>query len=262
MQFRDRDANTIAVFSHPNHEVAVYGLLQRLRPRIIFLTDGGGEERVNQTKKGLERLGLGDRALFVNHSEKSFYDAILAKDSKFFSDIVSLLESLFKSMKPEQILCDAVEFYNPVHDIALPLVMSAAGIGGPIFEVPLVYQKRNDDDESKEEYEIQRAPVEWRNEQTLIPLSKEELSTKMQVFDGNYEILKDVVLNGLRCAPRETSECEAVIRSRNPVREPEPSVTLRYEWRANKLLAEGKVTRIITRDGNYVPLVKRLLGFA
>jgi hypothetical protein len=259
MQFRDRDTNTVAVFSHPNHEVAVYGLLQRLRPRLIFLTDGGGEERVRQTKEGLERLGLGDRALFVNHSESSFYDALLNKDIKFFKSIATLLESLMKSMKPDQILCDAVEFYNPVHDIALPLVMSAVGIGGPVFEVPLVYQKSNED---KEEYAVQRAPVEWSKEQTLFHLSKEELAAKMQVFDGNYEILKDVVLNGLRCAPKEISESEAVIRSRNPAREPEPSVALRYEWRAKKLLLEGKVQRIITRNGNYLPLVNSLLGLA
>jgi hypothetical protein len=259
MQFRDRGANTVAVFSHPNHEVAVYGLLQRLRPRLIFLTDGGGEERVRQTKVGLERLGLSDRALFVNHTEQSFYEAILGRDHKFFASIATLLESLMKSMSPDQILCDAVEFYNPVHDITLPLVMAAVGIGGPVFEVPLVYQKNT---EEGEEYAMQRAPVEWIKEQTLIPLSEEELAVKMQVFDGNYEILKDVVLNGLRCAPRETSECEAVIRSRNPSREPEPSVALRYEWRAQKLFAEGKVNRIITRDGNYVPLVKSLLGLA
>ena len=45
----EASASTIAVFSHPNHELAIFGLLQRLRPRLIYLTDGGGPERVAQT---------------------------------------------------------------------------------------------------------------------------------------------------------------------------------------------------------------------
>lgn len=258
MQFRDRGATTVAVFSHPNHEMAVFGLLQRLRPWLVFLTDGGGEERVKQTKRGLHQIGLLDRAVFVNHPEESFYEGLLQKNLRFFEEIKSLLGSLIRSSRPDQILCDAVEFYNPVHDMALPLVMGAVGIGGPIFEVPLVYQK-DTGDEDREEYQIQRAPPEWDKEQTLTPLTKDELASKMQMFKGNYEILQDVVLNGLKCAPAETSASEAVIRSRNPLREPEPSVILRYDWRAKKLLAAGKVKRIITRDDNYLPVAKALL---
>ncbi len=33
----------LVVLSHPNHEAAIFGIVQRLRPKLVILTDGGGE---------------------------------------------------------------------------------------------------------------------------------------------------------------------------------------------------------------------------
>lgn len=33
-------ARRLAVFSHPAHELAVWGLMQRLQPYALYLTDG------------------------------------------------------------------------------------------------------------------------------------------------------------------------------------------------------------------------------
>ena len=80
-------SDTLVVFSHPNHEVAVFGLLQRWRPALLYLTDGGGADRVAQTEQGLRSIGLLDRATFLNKSEASFYQALLDVDQPFFDEV-------------------------------------------------------------------------------------------------------------------------------------------------------------------------------
>ncbi len=44
---------SLMIFSHPNHEIAVLGTIARLQPEFLFLTDGGGQDRVDETKEGL-----------------------------------------------------------------------------------------------------------------------------------------------------------------------------------------------------------------
>jgi hypothetical protein len=41
MLLGDPTVRRLMVFSHPNHELAVYGLVQRLRPHLLYLSDGG-----------------------------------------------------------------------------------------------------------------------------------------------------------------------------------------------------------------------------
>lgn len=263
MKFRDRNALTLAVFSHPNHEVAVHGLLQRLQPAVLFLTDGGGKERVEQSKRGLgmtgnSSVGLLDRATFLNHTEESFYKALLENDVAFFKNVVREVEEVAHRIQPEQILCDAVEFYNPIHDIAIPIVLGVPKITKNVFEVPLVYQRATID--GREEYVIQRCPEEYVREQVWIPLTDAEIELKLAVFDKTYGILQDVVMNGLRGAPKETATREIVVPVRWPLRIPEPSCVLRYDWRAKKLMAEGKVKSAITHYGHYLPMAGSLIA--
>ncbi len=254
--FQDRLRPTLAVFSHPNHEMAVYGVLQRLRPALVFLTDGGGEARIEQTKQGLMKIGLHHRALFLDYTEQSFYRAILNRDTEFFRGVIAKVRKAVEILTPAQVLCDAVEFYNPVHDIAMPVALAAYGNGESVFEIPLVYQVAG---EGPEQYAIQRVPPECWNQQVFVSLTDDELKMKRDAFDSVYSILKDVVMNGLRCAPDDVVRQESLVHARYPLRSPEPTCAIRYDWRAKKLLAEGKVKEAITHEGHYVPLVESLL---
>ena len=67
------------VFSHPNHEVAVLGTIFRLNPHIVYLTDGGADARVAETREALQNFEPAS-VHFLNHTEKSFYDALLGRD--------------------------------------------------------------------------------------------------------------------------------------------------------------------------------------
>lgn len=244
---------TVAVFSHPNHEIAVLATLKKLRPRLIFLTDGGGEHRINETRKGLASIGLLDHAIFLPHTEQSFYDALLDLDSAFFEKVSAEVRAIFRSWVPEQILCDAVEFYNPVHDMTLPIVGAADdGPWGGIFEVPLLYQKPG----PKESYGVQTAPEADRIE---LKLSNDESDLKASALKNIYTILRDT-LGSLILSSPSALKTETLLPAKTPLRSPDPERVLRYERRAAALMQKGDIRSEITHTFHFLPIVSDLLG--
>src|SRR5262249_36853176 len=154
---------------------------QSLRPAlVVYLTDGGGERRMEETRAGLRSIGLADRACFLGYTEQSFYDALLERDADFYAGVAARVRDVLRDLRPTQVLCDSVEFYTPVHDMSLPIVRAALRDepAAAIFEVPLVHQTagQSADDEA---YRLQRpaaacgAVVEW-------PISSDELDRKLE----------------------------------------------------------------------------------
>jgi hypothetical protein len=249
--------STLVVFSHPNHELAIFGLLQRRRPSLIYLTDGGGPERIEQTQRGLASIGLLDRAVFLNHREQRLYDALLDGDLAFYRDLARQVRTTIAERKPAEVLCDAVEFYNPVHDVSLPVVWAAVGEPAiPIFEVPLIHQRPGE----RETYEVQRPRASRRAEQIELQLSAEELAAKLHARDQIYASLANQ-LGPVTCdLPVSHLQLEVITPTTTPLPVPDNSIVLRYEWRAALLKARGEIAREITYGRHYRPLVSILAG--
>jgi hypothetical protein len=254
--FNEQSSSTVAVFSHPNHELAILGLLQRLKPRIIFLTDGGGGSRVTESQRWLQRAGLLDRATFLNFPEAMFYVALLNCDHSFYARVRDQISALVDSWQPDQILCDAVEFYNPVHDLTLPIAQASLPTPDdtPIFEVPLIYQKPG----KLEEYEVQRLSILRREEQIEFLLTEEELDAKINARDHIYTSLRHQLGNILSQLPRAHTGLEVVAPAHCRLTEPATDRILRYEWRARHLFSRGEIDRIITYSQHYVPVASAL----
>lgn len=248
---------TLIVFSHPNHELAIYGLLQRLRPHLIYLTDGEGGARLAQTRRGLESIGLFGRARFLGHTEASFYGALLARDSEFYQGVADEVRVSVQALRPDRILCDAVEFYNPLHDMALPVVRAA--LHGPadarVFEVPLVYQRRAEG----ESYEVQRLPSSRRDAQVEFHLSEQELERKVWARDQIYTVLLDQMGPLISGLPHAHLAREFAAPARLSVPEPADDVALRYERRAQVLAERGEIEQKITYREHYLPVASSLL---
>lgn len=256
--FNDQSASTLAVFSHPNHELAILGLLQRLRPNIIVLTDGGGGTRLTESQKGLESIDLLDQATFLNFPEASFYDSLCARDHSFFKEVAERVFNLMDYCRPTQILCDAVEFYNPVHDLSLPIVRSAVrkSRNVAVFEVPLIYQKSK----VTEDYEVQRFPTSRREEQIEIKLTDVELKKKLGARDRVYVTLMDELGPVLSHLPPDHVALEVVAPACSAIPTPCIDQTLRYEWRGEVLLKKGMIHEVITYQGHYLPIASTLLS--
>lgn len=260
--------NSLAVFSHPNHEVVAFGLLSRLKPRIIYLTDGGGGRRITETRAGLARLGLLGQAIFLDHTEASFYEALLRKDAAFFRRVADEVRRAAGST-PRQAFCDAVEFYNPVHDMSLPVVLSAFGpsraqdnlatilkgadtwSGFSAFEIPLVYE-----DEVGRTV-INRAVPTRRGVEISLQLLPFEVVTKAAAWEDVYTILMET-FSPVVGDPRKY-DLEHLTPAGDPARFPGDGVTVRYDKRGAALMQRGEVTEAITREGHYLPTVEALL---
>jgi len=248
-------AKTICVFSHPNHELSIFGLLRRMRPTLVFLTDGGGEHRINETRKGLASLGLEDRAIFLPYTEKSFYDGLLHVDSGFFYGVSTQLRTILQSDKPEQILCDAVEYYNPVHDMTLPLLVNANDSSWDrIFEVPLIYQKPDGS------FGVQCAPDSQEN-RIEISLTDLESVLKRGALENTYKILKNTLGTVLLSSPAAL-EKETLFPASTPLRWPDAGRFLRYDRRGKELMARGEVSSEITHAYHFLLVVANLIGVA
>ena len=251
-----QDGGTVIVFSHPNHELAIFGLLQRLRPHFVYLTDGGGPGRVDETRRGLERIGLAERADFLNHSEASLYDGLLEANLALYRDIAAQVRERLAALAPRQVLCDAVEFYNPLHDMSLPIVRAAlAGrAGARVFEVPLVYQTVG----QHEAYEVQRMPPSRCSGQVEVQLSERELATKLQARDSGYALLQQQMGAVLSSLSDEHLSTEVVAPAPPHLPAPSADCVLRYEWRGQTLLDRGEVERRITYTEHYLPIATAL----
>ncbi|MEO8602249.1 MAG: hypothetical protein ABI629_06715 [bacterium] len=249
----------VIVFSHPNHELAVFGLLQRLRPQLVYLTDGGGAARVGETCLGLERIGLRQQAHFLNFSEQSLYDALLAGDIGFYRDIAARVGERFEALKPQQVFCDAVEFYNPLHDMSLPIVFAALrDRAAAVFEVPLVHQRAG----AVEAYDVQRMPPSRRAGEVEMPLSERELAAKLAARAQGYALLQAQMGPVLAGLPQAHLAIEVVAPAPPELPAPGPDCVLRYEWRAQRLLARGEIGQAITYADHFLPLAASLVGQA
>lgn len=248
--------NTLALFSHPNHELAIHGFMQRVKPWIVYLTDGGSGARVGQTRQGLAEIGLLDKATFLNHSETSFYQALVNCDSAFFRRVAAQVRDVIAAVSPRYALCDAVEFYNPVHDLSLPLLRAALRGSAEIsaYEIPLVYQTSA----SPESYELQRMPPSRQTDCLSFDLTDHEFERKHQARDRVYTILRSdlgpLLVNGFSTFART----EFVAASSASLPAPSAERVLRYEWRAELLKSRGEIRAPIMYQTNYLATVAGL----
>jgi hypothetical protein len=257
--FAQSDAPRLMIFGHPGHELALFGLLKRHQPEIIVITDGGAPERLEQSRRGLGSIGLQDRVRYLGFSESSFYEALLNHDVKTFQKVVDVLQAEIQRVEPKQVFCDAVEFYNPVHDITLPMVMAASVrlFERELFEVPLVYQVPS----TEEQYVVQRVPGPLRKRVLTYELTSAELRQKMQARDEIYLNLKDQLGPDFLGITAEHLGHEEIAPAGDPLVAPgETGRAMRYEWRANVLLKAGQIQRAITHRDHYVPMVNALLS--
>jgi len=222
---------------------------------MVFLTDGGGEHRIEETRKSLRALGLLDKATFLPHTEQSFYNALLDLDILFFAKVAGEIRAILKDWKPEQIICDAVEFYNPVHDMTLPIVCAADDENYEgVFEMPLIYQKTGE----KEAYGVQTVPDNVIDRVT-ISLTQEESDLKVNALQDIYTILRDTLGRVLLASPDALKQ-ETLVPAQSPIRWPDPGRLLRYEQRAAHLMKKGEIRSEITHAYHFLPIVSELLG--
>ncbi|MFC5740255.1 hypothetical protein [Dyella tabacisoli] len=121
----------LLVIGHPGHELRVFGWLAQTRPLVCALTDGSGSDETPRTDKTRAILGAAGATIgpiFGELSDRQIYKHMLEQDSGPFEDLCERLVQLIVEEKIEIVVSDAIEGYNPTHDLCEVLVHAAVEI--------------------------------------------------------------------------------------------------------------------------------------
>ena len=123
--------NLAIVVAHPGHELVVHHLLERTHPFYFCLTDGSGgngEPRIDSTSALLQRVGATPGAIYGRFSDREFYRLLLDRRANVFADLAAELAAGFIDAGIRCVAGDAMEGFNPAHDVCRALIDSAVAI--------------------------------------------------------------------------------------------------------------------------------------
>jgi hypothetical protein len=109
------------VVAHPGHELLVHGWLEQVQPVVFVLTDGSGrtgQSRLAATAAILDRAGARAGTVFGRWSDAALYDVIREARTDLLRQLVDELVRRFLELEIDLVAGDALEGYNPSHDLA------------------------------------------------------------------------------------------------------------------------------------------------
>ncbi|HEY6327721.1 MAG TPA: hypothetical protein VI756_00170 [Blastocatellia bacterium] len=119
------------VIAHPGHELRVHGWMCRTRPFTFILTDGSGRSgkpRLDPTSKILCDAGATPGGLYGRLTDREAYALVLNRQFDVFVGLAEELAGSLVEMKVESVAGDAIEGYNPIHDICRFIANSAVAL--------------------------------------------------------------------------------------------------------------------------------------
>src|ERR1700730_15214974 len=123
--------NPAVIVGHPGHELRVFGWISRFRPRVYVMTDGSGhqgESRLASTARLLAPLVIDTGKEFGLISDADLYRAILNRRVSLFLAAVDLLAESLIANNIDCALADAMEGFNPAHDLCRTPVDAAVAV--------------------------------------------------------------------------------------------------------------------------------------
>ncbi len=111
---------TALIVAHPGHELMVYHWVERHRPLYFCLTDGSGgsaTSRIASTSCLLEHAGATVGQLYGRYRDKEVYRLLLDGQAEVFVGLAKELAAALAEAGVECVAGDAVEGFNPVHDV-------------------------------------------------------------------------------------------------------------------------------------------------
>jgi hypothetical protein len=108
------------VVAHPGHELRVHHWLELARPTVWVLTDGSGHGdrgRVASSAAVVERAGALPGGFFGGLADRDAYRLLLDGDATPWLELVDRLAGSLLERGTGYVVADAVEGFNPVHDL-------------------------------------------------------------------------------------------------------------------------------------------------
>jgi hypothetical protein len=123
------DTPRAALFvAHPGHELRVHRWLELARPVVFVLTDGSGRtgrSRLAATAEVLARCGARPGSIYGRMTDVELYRALLDGRRELFAGLAEELAESLHREEIELVAGDAVEGFNPGHDVSRLLLNAA-----------------------------------------------------------------------------------------------------------------------------------------
>lgn len=140
------DRPALLVVAHPGHELRLHAWLEMARPEVWVLTDGtghGSPDRLPSTRRLLDTVGARPGAVFGAFSDRAAYDMLMSGEAGPVAAIAQRLAERLAGEAEPYVVADALEGFNPVHDLCRLLVDAAVVLAErrrgtvPVFDFPL-----------------------------------------------------------------------------------------------------------------------------
>ena len=244
------------VVAHPGHELRVYGWLEFVCPSVFVLTDGSGRtghSRLDATSMLLARVGAEPKSLYGRFTDAAIYAAILDHNVVLFTSLAEELATTLVREHVEYVVGDALEGYNPVHDIcryvinvAVVLAQRACGRRLANFDFPVIGQP-------------DACPEELRDQAAWLRLDDTALARKLTAA-RNYAELAAEVQAALDTIGAEAFriECLRPVAERVELAEVPPF----YERYGEQRVAARYYQRVLRYHEHMLPLAEALRAYA
>ena len=121
----------VLVAGHPGHELRLHGWLELARPTVWVLTDGSGHGdrgRVASSVGVVERAGGRIGGFFGALADRDAYRLLLDGAVDPWIDLMEQMAWAFAEGGVRYVVADAIEGFNPVHDLCRVLADGAASL--------------------------------------------------------------------------------------------------------------------------------------
>lgn len=119
------------VVAHPGHELRLHGWLELARPTVLVLTDGSGgagRSRLDSSRRLLAATGARPGPLFGPLTDDALYAALLGGDLELVRRLARQVAGALLELDAELVVSDALEGFNPAHDLVRHLVDAALAL--------------------------------------------------------------------------------------------------------------------------------------
>jgi len=184
------------VIGHPGHELQVFRFSEIIKPIVAVLTDGSGfsgSSRLYQTQEILSEMGSTESSIMGRFTDKTLYQIIFQKDlSQLFHLLDELVEILI-THEIEVVMGDAIEGFNPTHDLCRYIINNAVRIAEKAlncnianFDFPLDAPPASmDNPPNSDTRSIHLNEEDW-NRKYQAAMNYKELAWDIQNAIGNY----------------------------------------------------------------------------
>ena len=179
------------------------------RPMVCVLTDGSGstgQGRLESTTRVLERTGSRQGPIYGRMSDRDIYTAIVDQDLDLFRRLADELRDALVAHEATCVVGDAVEGYNPSHDVCRLMINAAVRMANralttPIANYDFVLVGAPDD-----------IPDALRDEVVRVSLDDEALARKLESANGYPELASEVAA-AIERSERRRSSANSCARS-------------------------------------------------